>query len=223
LITAATTDTAVLAIWSVVGIILVLVIIPTAVELLTKGKSLGRLAVGARIVRDDGGAIGFRHAFTRNLVALLELYFTIGGLAAIVGLLNGRSKRLGDVLAGTYSLYERVPSATVPIFDVPTSLAGWAQTADVARIPDRLALRATRFLRQSAQLTPVAYAAIAAQLAAELAVWVSPVPAVEPSLFVAAVVAVRRERETRAYELQAERLALVEPTLEALPHGFPRR
>ena len=33
--------------------------IPTAVETLSQGKSLGKLAVGARIVRDDGGSIGF--------------------------------------------------------------------------------------------------------------------------------------------------------------------
>ena len=35
------------------------IVVQTAVELLTRGKYLGRLALGTRIVRDDGGAIGF--------------------------------------------------------------------------------------------------------------------------------------------------------------------
>ena len=34
---------------------------------------LGRLAVGSRIVRIDGGAAGFRHAFIRALVGVIEI------------------------------------------------------------------------------------------------------------------------------------------------------
>jgi uncharacterized RDD family membrane protein YckC len=206
-----------------VGIVLALIVIPTAVEALTRGKSLGRLAVGARIVRDDGGSIGFRHAFIRNLVALLEIYSTVGGLAAIVGLTNDRSKRLGDLLAGTYSQYERVARVDEPIFGVPVELATWALTADVARIPDRLALRASKFLRQASGFAPATRLAVAAQLAHELSSWVSPVPQTQPETFVAAVVALRRDRELRAHQLQAQRLASVGPALESLPHGFPRR
>lgn len=217
------TDTAVISIILSVALVLFFIAVPTAVELLSKGKSLGRLAVGARIVRDDGGAIGFRHAFIRSLVALLDLLITVGGFAAIVGLLNSKSKRFGDYLAGTYSLYERAPKITEPAFGVPEVLIAWSQTADVARVPDRLALRASRFLRQAGQLTPGSRQTIAAQLASELSAWVSPLPAAQPELFVAAVVAIRRERELRAYELEAERMEQISPTLQALPHSFPRR
>ncbi len=217
------TDTAVVSIIIGVALVLVFIALPTAVEFLSKGKSLGRLAVGARIVRDDGGAIGFRHAFIRSLLAIVDLLVTFGGFAAIVGLLNGKSKRLGDYLAGTYSLYERAPKVAVAAFGVPEVLNAWSQTADVARVPDRLALRASRFLRQAGQLTPGSRQTIAAQLASELSAWVSPLPAAQPELFVAAVVAIRRERELRAHELEAERMKLISPTLESLPHGFPRR
>jgi uncharacterized RDD family membrane protein YckC len=206
-----------------VGLVLVLIVIPTAVELLSKGKSLGRLAVGARIVRDDGGAIGFRHAFIRNLVSLLEIFITIGGLAAIFGLLNDKSKRVGDVLAGTYSQYERVPRLTEPVFGVPLELQSWALTADVARIPNRVSLRASKFLRQAHQLTPGTRTSVARQLAHELSVWVSPIPPAAPELFVAAVVALRRDRELRAHQLEADRLGQVGTALGALPHNFPSR
>ena len=59
-----------------------ILIVPMLVETATGGRSLGKLAVGARIVRDDGGAIGLRHAFIRALLGVLEIFMTFGGLAA---------------------------------------------------------------------------------------------------------------------------------------------
>jgi uncharacterized RDD family membrane protein YckC len=205
------------------SLVLVLVVIPVAVELLSHGKSLGRLAVGARIVREDGGAIGFRHAFIRNLAGLLEIYATLGGLAAIFGLLNGKSKRMGDYLAGTYSQYERVPKSAEPVYGVPLELQSWAVTADVARVPNRLAQRMTKFLRQAGQLSPTTRDHFAAQLAMEASVWVYPVPVVRPELFVAGVIALRRDRELRAYQLEKQRLGQLGPAMTGLPHGFPDR
>ena len=41
------------------------VVLPITMEVALKGRSLGKLAVGGRIVRVDGGAAGFRHAFIR--------------------------------------------------------------------------------------------------------------------------------------------------------------
>src|SRR3546814_14926190 len=75
---------------------------PTTVETVTRGRSLGKLAVGGRIVRADGGAIGFRHAFLRALLGVLELWFTLGSLAALVGAFTPLAQRLGAPLAGPY-------------------------------------------------------------------------------------------------------------------------
>jgi uncharacterized RDD family membrane protein YckC len=205
------------------ALVLVLIVIPTAVELLSHGKSLGRLAVGARIVREDGGEIGFRHAFIRNLVALLDIYETVGGFAAIFGLLNGKSKRMGDYLAGTYSQYERVSRVSEPLFGIAPELHAWSLTADVARIPPRLAQRMTAFLRQAPRLSPASRWHFANQLAAEASAWVSPVPAAAPETFLAAVIAIRRDREFAALTLENERLARLGPALTGLPQGFPDR
>jgi uncharacterized RDD family membrane protein YckC len=199
------------------------VVVPTAVETLSQGKSLGRLAVGARIVRDDGGAIGFRHAFIRALLGVLELFTTAGGIAAFVALLNDRSKRLGDLVAGTYSQHERVPKQTPPVFGVPLALSQWARTADVARMPDGLARRIAQFLRQAGGLTPESRIRLSQELALEVSRYVSPVPNEHPELFLAAVAAVRRDREYRALQLQQQRLGTLEPVLGGLPHRFPER
>lgn len=217
-------DEAMGAALSIAGLVFCLVVTPTAVETASRGKSLGKLAVGVRVVRDDGGAIGFRHAFIRALTGVLEIYLSFGGFAALVGLLNPRAKRLGDLLAGTYGQYERVPKSTPPAYGVPLPLQQWAQTADVARLPDGLARRIAAFLQQAPRFTPASRERLSAELAAEAARYVSPLPtAVSAELFLAAVAAVRREREARALRLERERLDQLAPVLHGLPHRFPRR
>ena len=205
------------------ALVFCLVIAPTAVETLTQGKSLGKLAVGARIVRDDGGSIGLRHAFIRSLTGVLEVFSTFGGLASITALLNGRAKRIGDLLAGTYSQNERVSKITPPVYGVPAELLGWAAIADVARMPDGLSRRIAQFLRQASRLTPDARDRLSRSLAAEASVFVSPLPSANAELFLAAVSALRRDREYTGLTLEAQRLEHLRPALNGLPHGFPER
>ncbi|WP_431246846.1 RDD family protein [Leifsonia xyli] len=210
---------------SLVVLILVfgMVVLPTTVELVSRGRSLGKLAVGARIVRDDGGAIGFRHAFIRALVGVLEIFMTVGAVAALTGLLNARSKRLGDLLAGTYSQLVRVPQPQpLPLYLAP-HLTAWAATADVARLPDRLSRRIAQFVRQAPDLTPAARFGLSTELAREAAPYVSPLPPVDAETFLVAVAVCRRERDSRRLSLEHERLERLDPVLGALPHRFPDR
>ncbi len=216
-------DQALLTSIGVAVLVLCIVVIPTAVEVLTQGKSLGRLAVGARIVRDDGGSIGFRHAFIRALLGVFEIFMTVGGIAAITALLNGRAKRLGDLVAGTYSQHERVSKAVAPVFGVPVVLVEWSRTADVARMPDALARRVAQFLASASGFTPASRGRLAASLANEVSVYVSPVPATDPELFLAGVSALRREREAAALRLERAGLDRLEPVLGGMPRGFPDR
>lgn len=216
-------DQALLTAISVAALVLCVVIIPTAVETLTQGKSLGKLAIGSRIVRDDGGSIGFRHAFIRSLTGVFEIFMTFGGLAAIIALLNGRAKRLGDLVAGTYSQNERVSKLVTPVYGVPLPLIEWSRTADVARLPDALARRVAAFLAQAAALTPATRERLSRQLADEVSVFVSPVPTANAELFLAAVVALRRDREFSALSLEQAGLERLAPVLGGMPRGFPDR
>jgi uncharacterized RDD family membrane protein YckC len=209
---------------SIVATVIGFIAIPTGVEIITQGKSLGRLAVGARIVRDDGGAIGFRHAFIRSLLGLIEIFGTSGGLAVIVALLNSKSKRLGDMLAGTYSQQERINGTPAPVFGVPYVLTEWAKTADVARMPDPLARRVSQFLGQAASMLPASRDRHARELANEVSVYVSPIPnSAGAELFLAAVSVIRRERELEALQRERRGLDVLQPALKGQPHHFPDR
>ena len=216
-------DSNVFPILAVVSLVLVTVVLPTVVETATRGRSLGKLAAGGRIVRADGGASGFRQAFIRALVGVFEIWFTAGAVAAIVGAFTPRSQRLGDLLAGTYSERTRTPPLPVAAPGVPPALWQWAAVADVARLPDRLARRTAQFVSHADRLEPSARVRLAASLAHEARAFVSPVPAVDPETFLRGVVAVRRDRELRALGLEAQRVAMLTAGATDAPRGFPAR
>lgn len=203
------------------SLVVVLVVVPAAIETVTQGRSLGKLAVGGRIVRTDGGAIGFRHALVRALTGVLEIWFTLGAVAGIVGAFTPRAQRLGDLLAGTYSERTRAPRLPDPAPGIPPALAGWAYVADVARLPDRVARRAAQFVRGADALEPPARARLADSLARDMHPFVSPVPVCDPETFVRGVVAVRRDREFAALQGQNARVALL--TAGDDSRGFPSR
>lgn len=206
-----------------IALVVSFVLAPTVVETATRGRSLGKLAVGARIVRDDGGAISARHAFVRALMGVIEVTFTLGSIAVVVGLFNRKAKRLGDLLAGTVSQHERVPRPPINAIGVPEALLDWSRRADVARLPDALSRRIAAFLAQAARMTPESRARLAGSLAAEAAPFVSPLPDTDPELLLAGVAALRRERELRALTLERERFGRLEEVLTRNPHGFPDR
>lgn len=197
----------VLPILAIVVFVLVAVVLPTTIETATRGRSLGKLAVGGRVVRSDGGATGFRQALIRSLAGVLEIWITVGAVAALVGAFTPRSQRLGDLLAGTYSERTRTRPLPPPAPGVPPTLTAWAAVADVDRLPDRLASRIAQFLRQAPELLPEARRRLAVSLAAEVRPHVAPIPPVDPETLLLAVAAVRRDREWRALTHQNERVA----------------
>ncbi|MGW0947290.1 RDD family protein [Streptomyces sp. NPDC002623] len=185
---------------SIATFLLVLVGGPIAVETLSHGRSLGKMACGLRVVRDDGGPIRFRHALVRGAIGVVEILLTIGVVATIASLVSARGRRLGDVFAGTLVVRERVPagqSGFVP--PPPPWLAGRFQGLDLSAVPDGLWLAVRQYLGRMNQLDPQVGWAMAERLAGELAARTgAPVPqGVPPAAFLAAVVQERQVREAR--------------------------
>lgn len=203
-----------------VAVVFCFVVLPVTVETLSRGLSLGKLAAGLRIVRDDGGAIRFRHALIRGLIGFLEIYATLGGLAAAVALFNGKSKRLGDLVAGTYALRRRVRAEAPVLHSVPFQLQPWVAMADIGRIPDAAARRAALFLRQAGRMAPASRAGMAQSLAGELAAHVAPPPpaGTGPEEYLAAVLGERSRRELDRLRLTRERSTRLGARLGRLPH-----
>jgi uncharacterized RDD family membrane protein YckC len=206
----------------IVVLVLVLIVYPVAFETLLRGRTPGKAAMGLRVVRDDGGPIGFRQALVRGLAgAFLERFGITLFLGAIVSmLLNPRNKRLGDLLAGTVVLQERVAARGGAVAEMPPQLAGWAAGLDLGRLPDALALSTRQFVARSDQLTDAAREELGGRLVRAVTDAVGPPPPGTPGWAVlAAVLAERRRRET-------ERLAGAPssgPPRDAQPQPQPLR
>jgi uncharacterized RDD family membrane protein YckC len=177
---------------------------PTLVETVTRGRSLGKMLMGLRVVRDDGGPIRMRHSLVRALaMVFLDLWTTSGVVGGLSALVSARSKRMGDHLAGTIVVGERVPRSALAHQQeivMPAPLAAWAASLDLVAVPDALALNARTFLRRADSLDPRARQAMAARLATEMSGHVRiPAPLGTPAeAYLAAVLAERTRRSSAA-------------------------
>ncbi|MFI1567207.1 RDD family protein [Streptomyces sp. NPDC020490] len=185
---------------SIATFVLVLVGGPIAVETLSHGRSLGKMACGLRVVRDDGGPIRFRHALVRGGIGVVEILMTFGVVACIASLVSARGRRLGDVFAGTLVVRERVPAARTGFLPPPPPwLAGRFSGLDLSAVPDGLWLAVRQYLTRMHQLDPQVGWAMAERLASDLSARTgTPVPqGVPAAAYLAAVVQERQAREMR--------------------------
>ncbi|MFF7977272.1 RDD family protein [Streptomyces sp. NPDC007905] len=185
---------------SIATFLLMLVGGPIAVETLSHGRSLGKLAFGLRVVRDDGGPIRFRHALVRGAIGVVEILLTFGVVACIASLVSARGRRLGDVFSGTLVVRERIPVGRAGVVPPPPPwLAGRFAELDLSAVPDGLWLAVRQYLTRMQQLDPQVSHDMAQRLAADLTARAgTPVPqGVHPAAFLAAVVHERQAREAR--------------------------
>lgn len=78
------------------------------------GQTIGKRAMGLRVIQESGVRVGFYQSLLRNLarpVDRLPIFYLVGGVSA---LFSESQQRLGDMLAGTIVVRERrlkIPSA----------------------------------------------------------------------------------------------------------------
>ncbi|MFJ7999973.1 RDD family protein [Streptomyces sp. NPDC096310] len=193
-------DEAAVAALAVASFLLVLVGGPIAVETLSHGRSLGKMACGLRVVRDDGGPIRFRHALVRGAMGVVEILFSVGVVACVASLVSARGRRIGDVFAGTLVVRERVPTphrAAVP--PPPPWLVGRFAELDLSAVPDDLWLAIRQYLTRMGQLDAGVSRSMAERLAGDLATRTgTPAPREVPAgAYLAAVVNERQARDAR--------------------------
>lgn len=179
--------------------VLVLVGYPTAVESLSRGRSLGKLVMGLKVVRDDGGAIRFRHALVRALGGFFVDFWALGlggAVALFVSLFSPKGKRVGDYLAGTIVIHTRVPKGQVELAEMPPQLAEWARGLDLSQLSDELVLASRQYLSRYHELGEKTRFELGARLADDVGAAIRS-PRFEythPHPYLAAVLAERRRR-----------------------------
>ena len=205
--------------------VVVLVGYPVGCEMLFRGRTLGKLALGLRVVRDDGGPIRFRHSLTRALVGvalewpglILPLLTWLASLGTMLA--NPRGKRLGDLAAGTIVIHERTPASWGWVPAMPPNVAPWAALLDLTGLDDELALAVRHFLSRNREISEPTRTRLGYALAREVAACTTPPP--PPNLagwaYLAAVLAERHRRAAVRLAVARVATAAVWPGLGVPP------
>jgi uncharacterized RDD family membrane protein YckC len=187
---------------------------PLVFETATRGRSIGKIVMGLRVVSDDGGPERFRQVLFRALASLVEIWMLAGSPAIICSILSPKAKRIGDIFAGTVVVSERGPRLSPPPA-MPPSLAWWASSLQLTNLSAGQAEVARQFLSRAAQLDPQLRQQMAYRIAGDVLARIAPPPppGAPPQLILTAVLAERHRRE----------LARLRPTVppSAPPCGSP--
>jgi uncharacterized RDD family membrane protein YckC len=185
-------STAILLIFTVV----VLVGYPLACETASRGRSVGKMVMGLRVVSDDGGPERFRQALFRALASVVEIWMLAGSPAVICSMVSPKAKRIGDIFAGTVVVSERGPRMSPPPM-MPPSLAWWASSLQLSGLNAGQAEVARQFLSRAGQLDRQLRQQMAYRIAGDVVSCIAPPPppGAPPELVLAAVLAERHRRE----------------------------
>ncbi|MFJ9555054.1 RDD family protein [Nocardiopsis sp. NPDC101807] len=193
-------DAAATAAVSLAGLVLVLVGYPTVFETVSRGRSLGKMALGLRVVGTDGSPERFRQALGRGLASFVEIWMTTGMVALITSMVNRDGRRVGDFVAGTMVVEERGGSRRDEVVPMPQHLAGWAAGVELSRLSAETAAAARQYVLRYGELAEHTRHEMGIRLADAVAAQVSPPPppGTTPPYFLAAVLAERRRRHEAA-------------------------
>ncbi|MGO1480098.1 MAG: RDD family protein [Brachybacterium sp.] len=180
---------------------------PVLCELLLRGRSVGRLAMGTRVVRDDGGPVHVRQSLLRAVMAMLEIWSTSGAIALTCSVIDRKSRRVGDLLAGTMVIQERMRDLSPQRVAVPVSLQDWVHGADVGRLPLTLMQDIRSFLPRAATINPESRRQLSRDLLRRTLPHVAPAPppGTDPEQFLTAVLAERSRRDEMRLRRTQER------------------
>jgi uncharacterized RDD family membrane protein YckC len=114
-------------------------------ELWLDGQSLGKRALGLRVVNLDGTPVTWLPSVTRNLLRVVDALPGVYGVGLASTLVDPCARRLGDVVAGTMVVHAKeppighqVPAAPAQPLPVPLAPAEQAALVDFAERAERL-------------------------------------------------------------------------------------
>ncbi len=194
---------------------------PIAMETLWRGRTLGKAAMGLRVVTVEGAPVRFRHAAIRAALGMIDFFLTSGAAAFISVMATRNNQRLGDLVAGTMVLRERtgLPPPQAAEFSVPAGLESYAASLDVSGMTadDYRAVRA--FILRAPGLDYKVRYQLAVGLADPLSERVRPLPpaGIHPAWYLICVAAVYQQRTAPRPQTPWSPSAAVAPTPAVAP------
>jgi len=183
----------------VISVLAILIGYPVVMETVTRGRTLGKMALGLRVVTGEGAPVQFRHAFIRAALGIIDFWIPpIGVVAMWTVLFTRRSQRLGDLVAGTIVVRERQATTDMSSFHFPPpqGYEGYVASLDVATLGDERYALIRSFLLRVWDFSPDARYSTSAKLATGVAAHLHHTPPqIHPELFLASVAAAYQARQ----------------------------
>lgn len=130
------------------------------------GRTVGKVAVGLRVVSLDGGPVRFGQAAVRSMLQVPDVIASLGGVGMLSILLTSRGQRLGDLAAGTFVIRDAKAIQIAPAYSYAVrEHALYSAQLDVSMVtPDQYRL-VRAFLTRVTELRPDVRASMADRLA----------------------------------------------------------
>jgi len=143
-------------------------------ELLWDGQTVGKRALKLRVLRDNGTPVDAAAVLARTVVRLVD-FLPFGYLVGLISMIvDGRARRLGDIVGGTIVVREWDSAPTFREIASGAEPAAWGpplpgQEAPVSLLTTDELAAAREFLRRAATFPPPERAALAWRVATTLA------------------------------------------------------
>ncbi|WP_026673260.1 RDD family protein [Alkalihalobacterium bogoriense] len=76
-------------------------------EFFSAGRTVGKMAIGIRVIQENGHSITLLSSFLRNLLRIIDALPTSYLLGILMIFLHPKHKRIGDLVAGTIVVHEK--------------------------------------------------------------------------------------------------------------------
>jgi uncharacterized RDD family membrane protein YckC len=86
-------------------------------EMLNHGQSVGKMAMRIQVIKTTGGQATFSDYAARWVFRMVDIYFSLGGIASILIASSGKAQRIGDIVANT-AVVKKVPRTDLRLSDL---------------------------------------------------------------------------------------------------------
>ena len=86
-------------------------------EMLNQGQTLGKMAMRIQVIKTTSGQATFPDYAARWVFRLVDIYFSLGGIASILIASSSKSQRIGDIVANT-TVIKLTPNMNLNLRDI---------------------------------------------------------------------------------------------------------
>lgn len=95
----------------------ILIFYSLALEIWNNGQTVGKMALRIQVIKVEGGKATFADYAARWAFGMVDIYFSLGGIAAIMIASSSKAQRIGDIVANT-AVIKVVPKVNLQLRDL---------------------------------------------------------------------------------------------------------